>query len=247
MGQPLDTNKELNTVGWSNIISGLTGGFTGSYIFSQTLFTRRTGCHTRLIGWVVTISELAICLVTIDPLAYVPLAFFAATLTFIAVDLSVEWLWEIREKLLTHEYLVLLATFVAIQVVGLNKGLIVGFGCSVVIFVINYASERRNTLERVHKRGRVMRPASQRRLLQVHRDKILCVELRGELFFGSSRQVTSMLGLTLAADARQGARPPSSSSAAGGGGNNDVTPGEAVQRWCSWAFKALGKRFMSRA
>ena len=34
-----------------------------------------------------------------------------------------------------------------------------------------------------------MRPASQRRLLQVHRDKILCVELRGELFFGSSQQV----------------------------------------------------------
>lgn len=27
-----------------------------------------------------------------------------------AVDLSVEWLWDIREKLLTHEYLVLLAT-----------------------------------------------------------------------------------------------------------------------------------------
>lgn len=47
----------------------------------------------------------------------------------------------------------------------------------------------RNTLERVHKRGRVMRPASQRRLLQVHREKILCVELRGELFFGSSQQV----------------------------------------------------------
>lgn len=29
MGEPLDTNKELNTVGWSNILSGLTGGFTG--------------------------------------------------------------------------------------------------------------------------------------------------------------------------------------------------------------------------
>lgn len=33
--------------------------------------------------------------------------------------------------------------FVAIQVVGLNKGLVVGVGFSVVIFVINYASERR--------------------------------------------------------------------------------------------------------
>ncbi len=50
-------------------------------------------------------------------------------------------------------------------------------------------SAGRNNLERVHKRGRFMRPASQRRLLQVHRDKILCVELRGELFFGSSQQV----------------------------------------------------------
>eukprot|EP00904_Undaria_pinnatifida_P013030 jgi/Undpi1/8858/HiC_scaffold_25.g11320.m1 len=211
MGEPLDTNKELSTVGWSNILSGFTGGFTGSYIFSQTLFTRRTGCHTRLVGWVVTISELAICLVTIDPLAYVPLAFFAATLTFIAVDLSVEWLWDIREKLLTHEYLVLLATFGAIQVVGLNTGLAVGVGCSVVIFVINYASERRNTLERVHKRGRVMRPASQRRLLQVHRDKILCVELRGELFFGSSQQV-------LQQDVIKTSKPRGSSRVGSGGG-----------------------------
>ncbi|CAM9434688.1 unnamed protein product, partial [Sphacelaria rigidula] len=189
MGEPLDTNKELGTVGWSNVVSGLTGGFAGSYIFSQTLFTRRTGCTSRLVGWVVTFAELAVCLVTIDPMAYVPLSFFAAALTFIAVDLSVEWLWEVQEKLLRHEYLVLLSTFVSIQIVGLNPGLMIGVACSLVIFVISYASERKNTLERVHKRGRVMRPATQRRLLQVHREKILCVELRGELFFGSSQQV----------------------------------------------------------
>lgn len=41
-----------------------------------------------------------------------------------------------------------------------------------------------------------MRPASQRRLLQVHRDKILCVELRGELFFGSSQQVLQQVRRT---------------------------------------------------
>lgn len=54
-----------------------------SYIFSQTLFTRRTNCPSRLIGWVVTISELLVCVITVDPLAYVPLLFFAATLSFI--------------------------------------------------------------------------------------------------------------------------------------------------------------------
>lgn len=61
---------------------------TGSYIFSQTLFTRRTGCDSRLVGWVVTVSELVICVVTVDPLAFVPLAFFAATLTFIGETLA---------------------------------------------------------------------------------------------------------------------------------------------------------------
>jgi SulP family sulfate permease len=45
MGEALDTNKEMVTVGISNVMSGLTGGFTGSYIFSQTIFTYRTGCH----------------------------------------------------------------------------------------------------------------------------------------------------------------------------------------------------------
>lgn len=33
--RPLDYNHELTTVGVSNIVSGLTGGYTGSYIFSQ--------------------------------------------------------------------------------------------------------------------------------------------------------------------------------------------------------------------
>ena len=39
MGEPLDTNKELNTVGWSNIISGLTGGFTGRYGLARQALT----------------------------------------------------------------------------------------------------------------------------------------------------------------------------------------------------------------
>lgn len=35
LGTQLNYNYELCTVGWSNLVSGLTGGFTGSYIFSQ--------------------------------------------------------------------------------------------------------------------------------------------------------------------------------------------------------------------
>lgn len=82
MGQALDTNNELMTVGISNckfflmtslctsssiftkcaflvVVSGLLGGFTGSYIFSQTLFTYRTGCRSRWIGILVGLSFVA--------------------------------------------------------------------------------------------------------------------------------------------------------------------------------------------
>ena len=73
MGEALDTNHELATVGMCNckfllvvswelvmsnsslppycfyptVMSGLSMGFTGSYIFSQTIFTYRTGVHSR--------------------------------------------------------------------------------------------------------------------------------------------------------------------------------------------------------
>ena len=58
MGKQLDFNHELITVGLSNAASGLCGGFTGSYIFSTTIFTYRTGTRLRLCGAVVIAAEL---------------------------------------------------------------------------------------------------------------------------------------------------------------------------------------------
>ena len=60
MGKQLDVNYELGeVVGWSNFFSGITGGFTGSYIFSQTIFTYRT-CRNRIVGVIVIISEFGV-------------------------------------------------------------------------------------------------------------------------------------------------------------------------------------------
>ncbi|PNG93962.1 hypothetical protein TSOC_015287, partial [Tetrabaena socialis] len=42
MPTPIDFNRELMTVGISNMVTGALGaGYTGSYIFSQTIFTMR--------------------------------------------------------------------------------------------------------------------------------------------------------------------------------------------------------------
>ncbi|KAJ1427778.1 hypothetical protein B484DRAFT_74140, partial [Ochromonadaceae sp. CCMP2298] len=53
LGLPLDYNKELNTVGMANVLSGGLGGYTGSYIFSQTVFNLRRGVQSRICGYTV--------------------------------------------------------------------------------------------------------------------------------------------------------------------------------------------------
>jgi SulP family sulfate permease len=120
MGEALDVNTELMTVGISNFVSGCLGGFTGSYIFSQTIFTYRTGCRSRWIGILVALSFVAVVISTVNFLEVTPLFFLGSTLIFIGFDLGYEWLVEVRHKLLLSEYIVLLATFVAIQFLGIN-------------------------------------------------------------------------------------------------------------------------------
>ena len=124
MGEALDTNNELMTVGISNLLSGLTGGFTGSYIFSQTIFTYRTGCRSRWIGIIVALTFVAVVVSTVNFLEVTPLFFLGSTLLFIGFDLMFEWLIEVRHKLLFSEYAVLLATFFAIQFLGINGKLL---------------------------------------------------------------------------------------------------------------------------
>ena len=124
MGEALDTNNELMTVGISNLLSGLTGGMTGSYIFSQTIFTYRTGCRSRWIGILVALTFVAVVVSTVNFLEVTPLFFLGSTLMFIGFDLMFEWLIEVRHKLLFSEYAVLLATFFAIQFLGINGKLL---------------------------------------------------------------------------------------------------------------------------
>lgn len=73
------------------VASGLTVGFTGSYIFSQTIFTYRTGTNSRWVGIFVALSFLGVVLSTINVLQVTPLFFLGSTLIFIGTDLLFEW------------------------------------------------------------------------------------------------------------------------------------------------------------
>lgn len=125
-GSELNYDHELITVGVSNIISGFTGGYTGSYIFSQTIFTMRAGITSRTSGYTLALFELISIILPFSILAYVPNFFFGSLLIMICVDLMYEWLWDVRGKVTPASYAVVLCTFVLIQMNGVEYGILAG-------------------------------------------------------------------------------------------------------------------------
>jgi MFS superfamily sulfate permease-like transporter len=223
--QALDTNKEMVTVGTSNLLSGLMFGFTGkvigelnklmcntifcshihldaigSYIFSQTIFTYRTGCHSRWVAIFIMVAYLGVCASTVNILQIAPLFFLGATLIFIGYDLLWEWLIEIRSKIFMMEYIVLLITFVAIQVIGMDFGILFG----VVIALVDHVASttRVSSLSRVMKRSRAVWAPEDWNVLQLHgyhgdHAKIVTLEIKGSVFFGSSQKLLTVRYLVL--------------------------------------------------
>ena len=61
-------------MGISNLFSGVMGGYTGSYIFSQTLFSLRRGVKSRVAGAMLAVVELAIIAMPISVTSYLPKA-----------------------------------------------------------------------------------------------------------------------------------------------------------------------------
>ncbi|DAZ94510.1 TPA: hypothetical protein N0F65_011863 [Lagenidium giganteum] len=184
LGTALDHNHELQTVGLSNLVSGLVGGFTGSYIFSQTIFTLRANLNSRMTGVLIFVLEIAVVLCPVSIIAYVPKVFFGALQTLIACDLMVEWMWHARHKMLFREYAVVWSTFIIMNIFNLEVGIVIGIIIASFNFIYSYIMV--SSVRRVVRRSRVERDLRERAMLQNARLAIVTLELNGFIFFGSS-------------------------------------------------------------
>ncbi|GFH14134.1 putative sulfate transporter, partial [Haematococcus lacustris] len=140
MPLPLDFNSELVTVGLSNALVGLLGaGFTGSYIFSQTIFTMRAGVRNRLAGIVLAAAELSMFALPFSVIQYCPSFLFGALLLWFGVEICRDWLVLSYKKLSGPEYLLLWLTFSAIMAAGLMEGIAAGVVAATLYFAYKYA------------------------------------------------------------------------------------------------------------
>lgn len=189
MGKALDFNRELISVGISNALSGLTGGFTGSYIFSQTIFTFRSGTNSRVCGLVVVLVELGLFVLPISLVSCVPKLFFGAVLTFIAADLMRDWLWQSRARVHPAEYAIIWCTFLLINLGGLEIGMACGVLVAMLHFILDYA--RVPVVQRISLRSNVMRSPELASVLDELQPAVMTLRCRGYIFFGSSVQITN--------------------------------------------------------
>lgn len=187
LGTPLDYNRELTTVGISNLASGLSGGYTGSYIFSQTIFNLRAGVDTRWTGMLIAGTELLIFLMPFSAVAYVPKCFFGSLLVLICVDLCYEWLVEARHKMAVEEYAVCLLTFCAVNAFGVEGGMGVGVLLAMACFTFAYAQLPALTVP-VARTSLVTRTFPERIALDkaAHSGRMIVFSLQGYIFFGSA-------------------------------------------------------------
>ncbi|GMF35898.1 unnamed protein product [Phytophthora fragariaefolia] len=191
MGTKLDFNHELKTVGWSNIVSGLLGGYTGSYIFSQTIFTYRSKTNSRVVGICVALSEIGVVLAPVSVMSNLPRFFFAATVIFIALDLMVEWLVLTYWKMSRREYAVLWMTFIAVNFMSLDLGMLIGVGIAILNFLLDHV--RVPVVNHKQCLSTAVRTVMEQSILEQKLEAIAYFELRGLLFFGSSAQILDII------------------------------------------------------
>lgn len=95
---------------------GLVGaGQTGSYIFSQTIFSMRAQVSSRVHGAVIAGLEILLFAVPFSFVQFLPTFYYGALLMVFGIEISADWLACSRLKLTRVEFTLLWLTFIAIM------------------------------------------------------------------------------------------------------------------------------------
>lgn len=193
--EKLDFNAEMQTVGYANMLSGAFGGFTGSYIFAQTIFALKVKVGSRWQGIIIIIGELALFLAAWDFQQVLPLAYIGAIMGFFGIEIMHDWLIASRALVSQVEYCLLWFSFIFIVLLsgdnsfGVLEGMIAASVMAAIVFAFHYARVRTWRMVPTMPSS-VVRNFEQTRTLHRKRDeKIFCVRIRGYIFFGSTLDI----------------------------------------------------------
>ncbi len=130
-------NRELIALGFSNIAGGLTGGYPIAGGFSRTAVNARAGARTQLAA-IVTAGVVIVTLVAFTgafyhlPNAALSAVIIAAVLGLIDIRGATE-IFRVKRE----DFALLVLTFIATLSLGIQYGILVGIGASVLLFLVH--------------------------------------------------------------------------------------------------------------
>src|ERR1700761_2169320 len=124
--------RELNTTGLANMLSGVFGGYTGCISVSRSILNFNSGGSGRLSG--LTAAAVSVLMLAFAPvlLGYMPKFVLGGLLLYLGADTLHRWIVQSRRRLSLAEYLSLLAIIVIILQWGFVAGILIGvvIGCT---------------------------------------------------------------------------------------------------------------------
>lgn len=186
-GERHNASRELAAQGIGQVVAGLLGGIGGGGTKGSTLVAITTGGRR----WTAVITSLTIILLILflGPIGdVIPISALAGVIIYVGIEL-LEWniLRWLRRRATRLDGVVALLVFATTLAVDLIAGVAVGMVGTVLLFVRRQAGapviHERATGKEHH--SLLYRTEEERTLLDKYGDRIVYVELRGNLFFGT--------------------------------------------------------------
>lgn len=186
----LDLNRELESVGLSNLASGLGSGMAGNQALPSTLLAHKIGASNRLTGIINGITCLAVLMVGAQFLAYLPKPVIGGLLFYLALTLLVQWIYQSWSTLERVDYFTVVAIGVLTNAVGFLEGILAGFAMALVAFAIRYSQIDvvAQITSAASYPSHLTRTPQNRQWLQVQGEKVGIVQLQGFVFFATASQ-----------------------------------------------------------
>ncbi len=200
--QNIHLDRELKSVGFANVLSGLLGGMIGYHMVGDTALNYRVGARGKLAGILTGLVCLVTFLVGARLLAYLPTAIIGGLLFFLGLDFLVQWVLEGWRKLSHTDYAIVLLILLVIATADFLLGVTVGLVAAIILFVVNYSRINvvHDALTGADMRSNAERSPRQQRLLSERLGQQISIfELQGFLFFGTANALLDRIDARMAA------------------------------------------------
>ena len=191
-----DSNRELMGQGIANIVSSLVGGIPGSGTMGPTLVNLNSGGKTKLSGALVGVFATLILFFVPQILAWIPISALAGVLIVLGFRMLD---WNSFKLLKNSSTIIDFGVIVVVIVSALIYDLVTAAGTGIGMAILLYIREqvRSNVVHRKffgdQKFSKKRRLPSEIQILEKRGKSTLVLELQGQLFFGTTDQLFTVL------------------------------------------------------